>query len=148
MPYDGDNLVEETNATGAVVARYSQTQNIDEPLAMLRSATTSYYHSDGLGSVSSLSSKLTASTGSLTNCSATPPANRTQRRGCLLSLSFAKTPHNPESLSRSTVTSGCVCYSFQRYRYFEFWRGTGCRRSFARYKLVTTKRGEIAVLVP
>jgi hypothetical protein len=54
--YDGDNLVQETNAAGAVVARYERTQNIDEPLAMLRSATTSYYHADGLGSVTSLSS--------------------------------------------------------------------------------------------
>jgi hypothetical protein len=45
--------VEETNAAGTVVARYSQTQNIDEPLAMLRSAATSYYHADGLGSVTS-----------------------------------------------------------------------------------------------
>jgi RHS repeat-associated protein len=80
--YDGDNLVEEANGTGTVVARYEQTQNIDEPLAMLRSATTSYYHADGLGSVTSLSNsagsiantytydsfgKLTASTGSLVN---------------------------------------------------------------------------------
>jgi RHS repeat-associated protein len=80
--YDGDNLVEETNSAGTVVARYEQTQNIDEPLAMLRSAATSYYHTDGLGSVTSLSSaagsiantytydsfgKLTASTGSLVN---------------------------------------------------------------------------------
>jgi len=80
--YDGDNLVEETNAAGAVVARYSQTQNIDEPLAVLRSGAASYYHADGLGSVTSLSSsagaiantytydsfgKLTASTGSLAN---------------------------------------------------------------------------------
>jgi RHS repeat-associated protein len=80
--YDGDNLVEETNATGGVVARYEQTQNIDEPLAMLRSSTTSYYQADGLGSLTSLSNtsgalantytydsfgNLTASTGSLTN---------------------------------------------------------------------------------
>ncbi len=80
--YDGDNLVEETNSSGAAVARYSQTQNIDEPLAMLRSGATSYYHADGLGSISSLSNaagsiantytydsfgKLTASTGSLVN---------------------------------------------------------------------------------
>lgn len=80
--YDGDNLIEETNSTGGVVARYSQTQNIDEPLAMLRSAATSYFHADGLGSVTSLSNaagsiantytydsfgKLTASTGSLVN---------------------------------------------------------------------------------
>jgi hypothetical protein len=37
--YDGDNLIEETNSSGAAVARYSQTQNIDEPLAMLRSVS-------------------------------------------------------------------------------------------------------------
>src|SRR5437773_6121522 len=54
--YDDVNLIEETNASGAVVARYSQTQNIDEPLAMLRGGTTSYYEVDGLGSVTSLSS--------------------------------------------------------------------------------------------
>ena len=80
--YDGDNLIEETNATGGVVARYEQTQNIDEPLAMLRSSATSYFHADGLGSITSLSGsagsiantytydsfgKLTASTGSLVN---------------------------------------------------------------------------------
>jgi len=80
--YDGVNLIEEANSSGAAVARYSQTQNIDEPLAMLRSAATSYYHADGLGSISSLSNaagsiantytydsfgKLTASAGSLVN---------------------------------------------------------------------------------
>ncbi len=53
--YDGDNLAEEANASGGVVARYSQGLNIDEPLAMLRSATTSYYEADGLGSLTSLS---------------------------------------------------------------------------------------------
>ena len=80
--YDGDNLIEETNASGGVVARYEQTQNIDEPLAMLRSSATSYFHADGLGSITSLSNSagtlantytydsygnLTASTGSLVN---------------------------------------------------------------------------------
>jgi len=80
--YDGDNLVEETNASGTAVARYSDGLNIDEPLAMLRSSTTSYYAADGLGSITSLSNtsgsnaatytydsfgNLTASTGSLTN---------------------------------------------------------------------------------
>src|SRR5712664_939454 len=80
--YDADNLIEETNASGAVVARYSQTQNIDEPLAMLRNSATSYYHADGLGSVTSLSNgagslaqtygydsfgKQTSSSGSLVN---------------------------------------------------------------------------------
>ena len=80
--YDEDNLIEEANASGAVVARYSQGLNIDEPLAMLRSGTTSYYQADGLGSLTSLSNtagalaqtytfdsfgKQTASSGSLTN---------------------------------------------------------------------------------
>ena len=38
-----------------MLARYQQTQRLDEPLAMLRDGTTSYYHADGLGSVTSLS---------------------------------------------------------------------------------------------
>jgi hypothetical protein len=45
--YDGDNLVEETNSSGTAVARYSQGLKIDEPMAMLRSGATSYYHADG-----------------------------------------------------------------------------------------------------
>jgi RHS repeat-associated protein len=80
--YDGDNLIEETNSSGNAVARYSDGLNIDEPLAMLRSATTSYYEADGLGSVTSLTSaagavaqtysfdsfgNIVATTGSLTN---------------------------------------------------------------------------------
>jgi len=81
--YDGDNLIEETNSSGAIVARYAQQGlNIDEPLAMLRGGTTSYYQVDGLKSVTSLSTtagalaqtytfdsfgKQTASSGSLTN---------------------------------------------------------------------------------
>jgi len=80
--YDGDNITEETNSSGAVVARYSQGLNVDEPLAMLRSGATSYYNADGLGSVTSLANasgtlaqtytfdsfgKQTASSGSLIN---------------------------------------------------------------------------------
>jgi len=80
--YDRVNLIEETSASGAAVARYAQGLNIDAPLAMLRSSTTSYYQVDGLGSVTSLSStagalaqtytydsfgRQTASSGSLTN---------------------------------------------------------------------------------
>jgi RHS repeat-associated protein len=53
--YDGDNLVETTNASGGEVASYTQTQNIDEPLAMLRGTTKSFYEADGLGSITSLS---------------------------------------------------------------------------------------------
>jgi RHS repeat-associated protein len=80
--YDDIKLIEETNSSGGVVARYAQTQNVDEPLAMLRSSTTSFYQVDGLRSVTSLSSgtgslsqtdtydsfgKQLSSTGSLTN---------------------------------------------------------------------------------
>jgi len=46
-------LIEETNSAGGVVARYSQGVNVDEPLAMLRSGATSFYNTDGLGSVTS-----------------------------------------------------------------------------------------------
>ena len=80
--YDHGNLIEETNGTGAVVARYVDTQHIDDPLAMARSSATSYYETDGLGTVTSLSNtagslaqtytfdsfgKQTASSGSLVN---------------------------------------------------------------------------------
>jgi RHS repeat-associated protein len=61
--YDGSNSIEEVDQNGAVLARYTQAPGIDEPLAELRSGTTSYYQQDGLGSVTSLSN----STGSLAN---------------------------------------------------------------------------------
>jgi RHS repeat-associated protein len=80
--YDGLNLVEEVDSNGNVLAKYTQENEIDEPLAELRSGTTSYYEQDGQGSISSLSNssgslantytydsfgKLTASTGSVVN---------------------------------------------------------------------------------
>jgi RHS repeat-associated protein len=65
--YDADNLVEETNTGGSAVARYSQGLNIDEPLAALRSGTTSYYHADGLGSITTLSNPSGAVAGSYTH---------------------------------------------------------------------------------
>jgi len=81
--YDGKDLIEETNSSGGVVARYAQSADkVDEPLAMLRSGTTNYYNADGLGSITSLSNAVgalaqtytfdsfgnqTASSGSLVN---------------------------------------------------------------------------------
>jgi RHS repeat-associated protein len=80
--YDGSNILEELDTSGHVLARYSQDLGIDKPLAELRSATTSFYEGDGLGSITSLSSsaaalantytyksfgKLSASTGTITN---------------------------------------------------------------------------------
>jgi RHS repeat-associated protein len=80
--YGDYDLVEETNSSGTAVARYAQGARVDEPLAMLRSSTTSYYDADGLGSVTSLANgsgpltqtytydsfgKVTTSLGSLVN---------------------------------------------------------------------------------
>ena len=80
--YDGDNVIEELDGSGSVVARYSQGLGIDEPLAMYRGLVASYYESDGLSSITSLTNgasqlaasyvydsfgKLTATTGSITN---------------------------------------------------------------------------------
>lgn len=53
--YDGENLVEEVNAAGNAVGRYTMGLSMDEPLAILHSSATYYYHADGLGSVTSLS---------------------------------------------------------------------------------------------
>jgi RHS repeat-associated protein len=53
--YDGTGIVETVNATGAVVARYTQGPIIDEPLAELQGSTTDHYQADGVGSVTSLS---------------------------------------------------------------------------------------------
>jgi RHS repeat-associated protein len=80
--YDAMDVIEELDNSGNVLARYTHGAAIDEDLSMLRNGTTSYYHADGLGSITSLSNstgalantytydgfgKLTASTGTLTN---------------------------------------------------------------------------------
>ncbi len=80
--YDGRNVLEEVDASGNVLARYTQSPGLDQPLAELRSGVPSYYEQDGIGSVSTLSNSagalantytydsfgnLTASTGTLSN---------------------------------------------------------------------------------
>jgi len=80
--YDGNNAVADLDQNGNVLARYTATRNIDEPLAELRSSVTSFYEQDGLNSVTSLTTsagalantytydsfgKLVASTGSIAN---------------------------------------------------------------------------------
>jgi RHS repeat-associated protein len=52
--YDGVNVVEEVDASGAVLARYTQGLGVDEPLAVIRSGATHFYHLDGLSSTTSL----------------------------------------------------------------------------------------------
>src|SRR6266516_4153160 len=48
--YDLVNVIEVMDGSGNVLARYTDSDVLDEPLAMLRSGTTSYYHADGVGS--------------------------------------------------------------------------------------------------
>ena len=52
--YDGPNLIEEVDGGGNVLASYTFSRKIDQPLSVLRSGVTSYYEQDGIGSVSAL----------------------------------------------------------------------------------------------
>jgi RHS repeat-associated protein len=64
--YDGANIVEELDASGNVLAKYTQGQGVDEPLAVTRSGSTSYYQADGLGSITSLTNSSGAIVGTYT----------------------------------------------------------------------------------
>jgi RHS repeat-associated protein len=61
--YDGDNVVEQLNASGAATARYTQGLGIDEPMEVYEGGKSYYYHADGLGSIVAL----TKSTGTAAN---------------------------------------------------------------------------------
>jgi RHS repeat-associated protein len=61
--YDEDNLIEEVDAVGSQVARYTYGYAIDEPHTMTRDGVTSFYEQDGEGSITSL----TNSTGAITD---------------------------------------------------------------------------------
>src|SRR5438552_17757917 len=45
--YDGAHTLEEVDASGNVLARYTQGTGIDQPFAEVRASTTSYYEADG-----------------------------------------------------------------------------------------------------
>ncbi len=62
--YDRADEVEEVDGTGAVLVRYAMRPGIDQPLSMLRSGATSYYETDGLGSVTSLTDGAGSAVGS------------------------------------------------------------------------------------
>jgi RHS repeat-associated protein len=109
--YDGDNLLEEVDNSGNVLARYTQSPRIDQPLAELRSGATSYYEQDGVGSVTSLSNtagalantytydsfgKLTFSSGTVTN-----PFQYTAREfDAETSLYYYRARHYDQSVGR------------------------------------------------
>ena len=80
--YDDRDILETTDQSGNVLARYTGTIGVDEPSSELVSGSMSYYEQDGINSVTSLSNtvgalantytydsygKLTASTGTASN---------------------------------------------------------------------------------
>ncbi|MBI4286290.1 MAG: PKD domain-containing protein [Chloroflexi bacterium] len=80
--YDIRDVLVEMDGAGAQVARYTHGPGIDEPVKVSRGGVSSYYHFDGLGSVTALSNSaqntvatyrydafgvITQQTGSLTN---------------------------------------------------------------------------------
>ncbi|MBI2678494.1 MAG: RHS repeat protein [Candidatus Koribacter versatilis] len=52
--YDAVDIAEEVNSTGGLVARYANSDRVDQAVAMSRSGTVFYYQVDGLGTVTSL----------------------------------------------------------------------------------------------
>lgn len=54
--YDDANTSEEIGVAGTILAHYTQSQALDEPLAQVRFGASSYYQQDAPGSVTSLSS--------------------------------------------------------------------------------------------
>jgi RHS repeat-associated protein len=109
--YDRSNAVADVDQNANVLARYTATQNIDEPLAELRSSTTSYYEADGLSSVTSL----TTSAGALGNT------------------------YTYDSFGKLTGSSGSIANRFQ-YTAREFDPETGIYSYRARYYDQTTGR--------
>jgi len=56
--YDGMNVIEEVDAGGNQVARYTHNLGVDDPLSEARAGTISLYQADALGSITSLSSSM------------------------------------------------------------------------------------------
>jgi RHS repeat-associated protein len=52
--YDGDKVLEEVDSTGAVQAKYTQGERVDDALAMLRGGQSYFYEADVSGSVTSM----------------------------------------------------------------------------------------------
>ncbi|MFZ3200416.1 MAG: RHS repeat-associated core domain-containing protein [Candidatus Acidiferrales bacterium] len=109
--YDRDNLAETVNSSGGAVARYTQAQNVDEPLAMQHGATIDYYEADGLGSITSLTNSAGAVADTYTH----------------------------DSFGKSTATTGTLVNPFQ-YTAREFDTDTNLYFYRARYYDPTTGR--------
>jgi len=55
--YDNEDILLELNGANAIVARYTHGPGIDEPLIMEKNSQSFYYHADGLGSITELTSQ-------------------------------------------------------------------------------------------
>jgi len=52
--YEGANLLEEVDNNASLLARYNTALEIDDSLSQVRSGATSYYETDAIGSVTTL----------------------------------------------------------------------------------------------
>jgi len=102
--YDGSNVLEAVDNSGNLLTRYTDTLNVDEPLAEFASGATSYYGQDGQASVTSLSNSA----------------------GALAST------YTYDSFGRLTASSGTTGNAF-RYTGREFDSETGIYEYRARY---------------
>jgi RHS repeat-associated protein len=55
--YDNEDILLELSGANAIVARYTHGPGIDEPLIMEKNAQSFYYHADGLGSITELTTQ-------------------------------------------------------------------------------------------
>jgi RHS repeat-associated protein len=125
------NIVEEVDNAGNLLARYTQSPDIDQPLAEYLSGTTNYYEQDGISSVTSLTNSaaalastytydafgnLTASTGTLTNPFRFTGRNFDTETG----ISYYRARYYDESVGRFITEDpiGFIGgYNFYRYVY-------------------------------
>src|SRR4029434_9831652 len=55
--YDNEDILLELNGANAIVARYTHGPGIDEPLIMEKNVQSFYYHADGLGSITEITTQ-------------------------------------------------------------------------------------------
>jgi RHS repeat-associated protein len=64
--YDGDNIVDQMDATGAWQSRFTHGLGVDEPLEIRQQSVPLYYHADGLGSIAAVTNAARAVAASYT----------------------------------------------------------------------------------
>jgi RHS repeat-associated protein len=55
--YDSEDILLELNSANAIIARYTHGPGIDEPLIMEKNGQSFYYHADGLGSITEITTQ-------------------------------------------------------------------------------------------